>query len=59
MAFNAGPSHNPQPVPLEGAELTARGRPEDSEQGVVVLRKKRKYLLNKTKHVSVPFFRLC
>lgn len=45
-------------APLSGTELIARGRREDSKQGVVVLRKG-KYLLNKTKQVSVPFFRLC
>lgn len=44
-------------APLSGTELIARGRQEDSKQGVVVLRKG-KYLLNKTK-VSVRFFRLC
>lgn len=38
--LHRGPLPQPTAVPLEGAGLTARGRPEDSEQGVVVLRKK-------------------
>lgn len=45
-------------APPRGRELTASGRPEDSKPGVAVLRKG-KYLLNKTKPVSAPFFSLC
>ena len=58
-----GLHRGPLPQPTAGAPAGGRTNCEGEARGLGARsggsEKKRKYLLNKTKHVSVPFFRLC